>query len=635
MTSIPHTQRTQPTSTQCQPPDKPTKPPSRLTPRELTASINPSPNTRLLITLSFPIFFLLAIPFWWYSTSIIRLPLPSSRIASLETSSSPHLRTKILLTGDEDAFPKPPPGKAQYDLDDILEAIAKEVTDGVDGIYASRRPKEDRYWDLVWKDDLEERPIDLKIHIRLWQHANSSWPLEPYVLAPEKGLMTSGIPGGTLVIPLHPDHVGHKYQRQHLKIALINSILSLFPSTPPDIPLRALKYSPNITLSFVLLNEDSSEGSYVRSWEIDSAIREHFVPHLEPLKDVFQLKIESQILYHAPLAFEPQFAPLPEEKGAWLLGEDELKVFVNSESWNLDSGSSNDPVLRFLLFVPSSKHRPMKISLPDSAPSFLLPQYGAVVILNPPPTIESSSSVGHRDVSEIEAYHLPLDALTPSFHLFTQHLYSLLALPSLPQSIHPSPPPSSLLPPSQLVQPLSSWQVHQILRQRATENSLEARKTLSGIVRLVGKIKEMKVGSGVRDKVVSSVEMLEKLNTTTDPKEAFLLSRDAVGLANAAFFDPSMMGLLYFVRYLKPSLTQGPRGHLAQANHQPDEHKLAVYTPLFAPIAIPLIVGLIKELKAWLKRRRGSTPNIPKDASSPTDHLSASNNTESEVNLTM
>jgi hypothetical protein len=30
-------------------------------------------------------------------------------------------------------------------------------------------------------------------------------------------------------------------------------------------------------------------------------------------------------------------------------------------------------------------------------------------------------------------------------------------------------------------------------------------------------------------------------------RESFILSRDAVALANKAFFDPSMMGLLYFV----------------------------------------------------------------------------------------
>lgn len=60
---------------------------------------------------------------------------------------------------------------------------------------------------------------------------------------------------------------------EHYKIALINSLLALYPSEPPQIPLRALKYSPNITLSFVLLNEDSTDGSYVRSWDIDSAVR--------------------------------------------------------------------------------------------------------------------------------------------------------------------------------------------------------------------------------------------------------------------------------------------------------------------------------------------------------------------------
>ena len=39
-----------------------------------------------------------------------------------------------------------------------------------------------------------------------------------------------------------------------------------------------------------------------------------------------------------------------------------------------------------------------------------------------------------------------------------------------------------------------------------------------------------------------------QLDHTKDTTEAFILSRDAVGLANEAFFDPSMMGLLYFVR---------------------------------------------------------------------------------------
>ena len=52
------------------------------------------------------------------------------------------------------------------------------------------------------------------------------------------------------------------------------------------------------------------------------------------------------------------------------------------------------------------------------------------------------------------------------------------------------------------------------MRVRARENSVEARKTLAGITRLVGKIKEMKLGPGVRDMVLGAVQKLEKVGLT-------------------------------------------------------------------------------------------------------------------------
>lgn len=82
----------------------------------------------------------------------------------------------------------------------------------------------------------------------------------------------------------------------------------------------------------------------------------------------------------------------------------------------------------------------------------------------------------------------------------------------MPAKIHPSPSPSPLLPASPLVEPLSRWQVETVLRQRMAENSDEARKTLSGIARLVDKIKEMKVGEGVREMVITAVEKLEQVS---------------------------------------------------------------------------------------------------------------------------
>jgi len=36
----------------------------------------------------------------------------------------------------------------------------------------------------------------------------------------------------------------------------------------------------------------------------------------------------------------------------------------------------------------------------------------------------------------------------------------------------------------------------------------------------------------------------------------------------------------------------------------PQEHKYAVYTPLFGPVAVPLVVGLLKELREWRQGRK-------------------------------
>jgi hypothetical protein len=59
----------------------------------------------------------------------------------------------------------------------------------------------------------------------------------------------------------------------------------------------------------------------------------------------------------------------------------------------------------------------------------------------------------------------------------------------------------------------------------------------------------------------------------------------ALEYAEKAFFDDKMVSMLYF----------------------PDEHKYAIYTPLFGPLALPLLMALLKELqlivKGWKAKR--------------------------------
>ncbi|KAL1411135.1 GPI transamidase component [Vanrija albida] len=521
-------------------------------------ALNPAPSRRLLVALCFPLFAALLIPYWWWATAIERLPLPGERIAVLENTPTPQIVTRIALSADAGAFPRPGGDRADFPLRTKLQALAREVTAGVDGILGQQRPavRGERRWELV----TDGADAALRVHIALDAAANASFPLEPYVSTGVEG----GRPAGTLVIPVNPAQVADVNLKRHYKIALINGIHNLLPAHLPGVPVRALAYRPNITLSFVLLNEDAADGSYVSGWDVEAALRDHFAPHLAPLAPVFNFSVESQVLYHAPLTFDP--AP---EADAWRINDEQLKVFV-SERWSLDSGSTNNPVLRFLVFVPSAAHRPLRLGA-ENADAFLIPQFGSVVLLNPP-------------ASGPKAYRLGLDALDAPFAQFVDHFYALLSIPARPAQVHPAPSDAARTARG-LASPLSPWQLDTVLRTRLAENAAEAKKTLAGIVRLIDKIDEMQVGAGVRDKILGAVRKLEGLPATaraSSPRAAFVLSRDAVALANEAFFDPSMMGQLYF----------------------PDQHKFAVYTPLFAPVGVSIIAGLLRELRAWIKRRK-------------------------------
>ena len=85
--------------------------------------------------------------------------------------------------------------------------------------------------------------------------------------------------------------------------------------------------------------------------------------------------------------------------------------------------------------------------------------------------------------------------------------------------------------------------------------------------------------------IIHSTSTVVDINTLPSYIEAYAHARDALHEAEQAFFDPSMVSLLYF----------------------PPEHQYAVYMPLFTPIAVPLVAALIKEVKAWRALRKSKS----------------------------
>ncbi len=77
------------------------------------------------------------------------------------------------------------------------------------------------------------------------------------------------------------------------------------------------------------------------------------------------------------------------------------------------------------------------------------------------------------------------------------------------------------------------------------------------------------------------MDLIDAAKNASQLAEQWKYAKDAYVTAESVFFDETMLSLLYF----------------------PDEHKYAVYLPLFLPILLPLVGSLKHILRGWRTRK--------------------------------
>ncbi|KAF8960324.1 phosphatidylinositol-glycan biosynthesis class S protein-domain-containing protein [Flammula alnicola] len=479
---------------------------------------------RRSIIVSYWIVILLAFPLWWYTTSIERLTLPSGRVHQLAQN---HLELPIRI---------------------CLETADVSQVDDLRYELTTRASQDPQRWkglaiDVVGKVD-----------------CGSMTGSDVYTVKPSK---TS--PGSIQKeITVSASSIGAR---------VVNTLSSLLVpySSSSDPEHRVVQYSSHYRLAFSLLNEDAAAGDAVMDWNIQDAWNKYINPIIHSLNALHNFTVESQVQFHAPLAFSPR--QLDRFYG---ITPADLTVFINSAEWTLSSSSSNDPVLHFILFIPSAERRPLRILRNDDTPSpssaFLLPQWGGIVIHNPTPGVSTNDELSPQDMHAV-------------FLSFTHQLLGLLGVAALPKEVERSANDTGSV--------LSEWQLDALIRRRTLENAQGSQDTLLSIVKLVDQIENMPVGEDVRGDVEGALTALNKMYDFSSKSlyEAFAYSAKSFGLASRAFFNPGMLALLYF----------------------PAEHTYAVYTPLFASALTPLFVAALREFLAWRRERRarlGQTSSV-------------------------
>ena len=224
-----------------------------------------------------------------------------------------------------------------------------------------------------------------------------------------------------------------------------------------------------------------------------------------------------------------------------VLTKEELSSFINAAEWPLSPSIGGAPTINFVIYIGNQTIG--FNGAEETSQSWLVPQWGSVYLLSPP-----------------AAAHVPSEFLKQPVLTFASHLLSLLGTPQ-----------SGSLP----------MRLSTLTRARSVDMLLRASSSLGSLARLSLALPSISIPSSVADGVAKSIHHLELACSTLGSTDSLEHARIAETEAERAFFEKSMVGHLYF----------------------PDEHKVAVYLPLLGPVGVPLVMGLITELKNWKARR--------------------------------
>ncbi|CAG8467974.1 2534_t:CDS:2 [Funneliformis mosseae] len=534
---------------------------------------------RRLIIASFYIVILLGLPLWWKTTEVYRAQLPFAEIEewshweAFDLEFPTHFTIYVAnVESDNINF---------ANLSSILEnSIISRYSDAkVHNIKKSIRfpvKVESLYWDN-WTDYLQEGNFGTLNSVS--ESGRYVFYIMPNTKSNLKAKVLVGNQRQAIIKINHWDTNVIEKTISDLIISLLTpeqiSIKKFIMEPSPDSKvevdsMRTMKYSPQYQVTFSLMNGDPS--NLLVNWDIEKAVNKYLQPFVDKISVISNLIVDSQIQHYARLTFEPHHKT---DEQFFSLTPELLPHFVNAAEWNLASAVSSYPTLNFILYVPSKEQSPLYIQ--DSkgnimeSNAFLIPRWGGVIINNPD---RSNSS-----------HDFSFEELKSVMSIFLMQLRGLLGVQDVwidaKHALDETISIEFVAPPNTAV---TMWEFDSLVRRRIAENIVTTISTLKSLSQLVTEIPNMVVLDHIQTEVLLALDNLSKSCASLHNKQyglALYHSKKAIELAESAFFDPTMVSMLYF----------------------PDEHKYAIYMPLFVPISVPLIVALFREIRSFRERR--------------------------------
>ncbi|KAL4952848.1 phosphatidylinositol-glycan biosynthesis class S protein-domain-containing protein [Aspergillus filifer] len=521
---------------------------------------NPSAiRTRLKVVVAFwAVILFLGLPIWWKTTSIYRAELPTQEMLDWASGKSCRPVFPLKIRFETPTLPDTEAQQllriTQHNLDDLNEFSAhhlrlkladeeQQTTGKADTALTVRLQAQD---DLSSpRAELHGDSTTLDIFYSPKQNpppSSSNSPLSSFIagevqrlFAEEKAIMAHILSNNAAGANAN---IPQQNSKQQISPQLAESITKRLR--------RSMKYAETYHLAFSLF----TPGSAPASWDIEAAVQEYISPLVQALSPISNFTIDTQVQLYATFSPSTPAPEYDEAEGVWTLKEENLSAFINAAEWPLSPSIGSGPTINFILYVPDPSQAPLVVK-ESKATSWTVPQWGGVFILNPPASDAETKA-------NTNGGHLSINSLQAPFLTFSHQLLSHLGTPSTPSSL--------------------AFRLQTLIRIRAATLLLSASSTLGSLARLTQHLPQIPIPLSVSSSVSTT---LSHLSAACDGllegrfNDALSAARIAEREAERSFFDKSMVGQMYF----------------------PDEHKVAVYLPLLGPIGVPLILGLLKEVK--------------------------------------
>lgn len=132
---------------------------------------------------------------------------------------------------------------------------------------------------------------------------------------------------------------------------------------------------------------------------------------------------------------------------------------------------------------------------------------------------------------------------------------------------------------------ITDFELDYLMRSRAAENIASSIHTIHSLAKLLEKIQNIVIKDEIAQLCYLAVDQINLAKNSLawgKLNDALIFSNKAFEASETAFFDPTLLELLYF----------------------PEDQKFAIYIPLFLPISLPLISSLVNAVKIWKEKRK-------------------------------